>query len=230
MREILQQALDALNDITYNDDNGKCNACGHDYGGHVYGAHYPGCKVDAACDAIRAHLAQPAPVPAELVEAVAKAIYYEWRRDTGYVPWVDGGNSNKQDDARKIARGVVAGAAPVPEEFDVADDGGCPVCGEDGGTSCGMPNCGLLSAPPVSQAEPVGYFFLDEDEVWKQARDAKFMAWHTPLYSHPVPVPLTDEQIDALYINGTKHWVGKRQIARAIEAHHGIVASPEKKL
>ena len=56
-----------------------------------------------------------------------------------------------------------------------------------------------------------------------------------PVYTHPatpapapVPVPLTDEQIDALYINGTKHWIGKRHIARAIEAHHGIVASPEK--
>jgi hypothetical protein len=44
----------------------------------------------------------------------------------------------------------------------------------------------------------------------------------------PVPVPLTDEQIDALYINGTKHWIGKRHIARAIEAAHGIAASPEK--
>ena len=43
----------------------------------------------------------------------------------------------------------------------------------------------------------------------------------------PVLVPLTDEQIDALYINGTKHWIGKRQIARAIEAAHGIAASPE---
>jgi hypothetical protein len=40
-------------------------------------------------------------------------------------------------------------------------------------------------------------------------------------------VPLTDEQIDALYINGTKHWIGKRHIARAIEAAHGIAASPE---
>jgi hypothetical protein len=50
------------------------------------------------------------------------------------------------------------------------------------------------------------------------------------LYTHPaapVPVPLTDEQIDALYINGTKHWIGKRHIARAIEAAHGIAASPE---
>ena len=24
------------------------------------------------------------------------------------------------------------------------DTEGCPTCGEDGGTSCGMPNCGLL--------------------------------------------------------------------------------------
>jgi hypothetical protein len=25
------------------------------------------------------------------------------------------------------------------------DDGRCLACGEDGGTSCGMPNCGLLA-------------------------------------------------------------------------------------
>lgn len=25
-----------------------------------------------------------------------------------------------------------------------AEDGACPTCGEDGGTSCGDPNCGLL--------------------------------------------------------------------------------------
>lgn len=29
---------------------------------------------------------------------------------------------------------------------------------------------------------------------------------------------LTDEWIDSLYINGTKHWIGKREIARAIES------------
>jgi hypothetical protein len=61
--------------------------------------------------------AQPAaPVPDALAEAVAKAIYWEWRRDAGYVPWVDGGNSLKQDDARKIARAVVSSAAPVVRE------------------------------------------------------------------------------------------------------------------
>lgn len=37
----------------------------------------------------------------------------------------------------------------------------------------------------------VGYFYLDED-VWKQARDAKFMAWHTPLYATPVPADEMD--------------------------------------
>ena len=57
--------------------------------------------------------APAAPVPDALAEAVAKAIYWEWRRDAGYVPWVDGGNSLKQDDARKIARAVVSSAAPV---------------------------------------------------------------------------------------------------------------------
>jgi hypothetical protein len=25
------------------------------------------------------------------------------------------------------------------------DDGRCPTCGEDGGTSCGAPSCGLLA-------------------------------------------------------------------------------------
>lgn len=25
------------------------------------------------------------------------------------------------------------------------DDGRCPTCGEDGGTSCGAPNCGMLA-------------------------------------------------------------------------------------
>jgi hypothetical protein len=68
-------------------------------------------------DVLAAFPAQPAaPVPDALAEAVAKAIYWEWRRDAGYVPWVDGGNSLKQDDARKIARAVVSSAAPVVRE------------------------------------------------------------------------------------------------------------------
>lgn len=36
-------------------------------------------------------------------EAVAKIIYEQWSHMPGYVPWVDGGNSLKQDDARRLA-------------------------------------------------------------------------------------------------------------------------------
>jgi hypothetical protein len=58
-------------------------------------------------------------------------------------------------DLRTALRSALAQpAAPVPAvpEDDMADDGGCPVCGADGGTSCGMPNCGLLSAAPAVQS------------------------------------------------------------------------------
>lgn len=34
----------------------------------------------------------------------------------------------------------------------------------------------------------------------------------------PQRQPLTDQEIDDLYINGTKHWIGKREVARAVEA------------
>ena len=70
------------------------------------------CLMCGHCAATGERVAAPV-VPDALVEAIAKAIYYEWRRDAGYVPWVDGGNSDKQNDARKIARAVVSGAAPV---------------------------------------------------------------------------------------------------------------------
>jgi hypothetical protein len=41
---------------------------------------------------------------AELVERVAKAIYEQWSGNPHYRPWVDGGNSFKQDDCRALAR------------------------------------------------------------------------------------------------------------------------------
>jgi hypothetical protein len=34
--------------------------------------------------------------------------------------------------------------ADVPKPYRPQDCDACPTCGEDGGTSCGMPNCGLL--------------------------------------------------------------------------------------
>lgn len=38
------------------------------------------------------------------LEIKAKAIYESWSSNPDYVPWVDGGNSLMQDEARKIAR------------------------------------------------------------------------------------------------------------------------------
>jgi hypothetical protein len=56
----------------------------------------------------------------QLVEAVAKAIYSQWIAVLGYMPWVEGGNSFKQDDARRLAReaidGVALPAAPQPTD------------------------------------------------------------------------------------------------------------------
>lgn len=38
------------------------------------------------------------------IEASAKTIYGGWSEDPEYVPWQDGGNSHKQEEARQIAR------------------------------------------------------------------------------------------------------------------------------
>lgn len=44
-----------------------------------------------------------------LIEPMAKVIYRQWWYLPEYTAWVDGGNSFKQDDARRIARNVVVG-------------------------------------------------------------------------------------------------------------------------
>lgn len=40
---------------------------------------------------------------ADAVEAHAKEIYATWLLKPGYVPWVNGGNSTMQDEARRLA-------------------------------------------------------------------------------------------------------------------------------
>lgn len=42
-------------------------------------------------------------VTREQVEIVAESIYWQWACREGFVPWVTGGNSLKQDEARSIA-------------------------------------------------------------------------------------------------------------------------------
>jgi hypothetical protein len=164
-----------------------------------------------------------------------------------------------QINAMKAIRAHLALPQPEPEEFDMADDGGCPVCGEDGGTSCGMPHCGLLSAPPVPQAEPVLWQqrwtnpgvnpnVSPEEVDWKplelkgrtEAETLRDLVAYTydgrpcyevrALYTHPAaPAPLTDEQIDSMWRQPMSADWEHREFARAIEAHPGIAASPEKK-
>jgi len=45
-------------------------------------------------------------------EAAAKALYETWHSQPGYLPWQDGGNSLKQDEARELVR------PPLPEQED----------------------------------------------------------------------------------------------------------------
>lgn len=42
-------------------------------------------------------------VTLEQVEIVSESIYWQWASREGFVPWVKGGNSLKQDEARSIA-------------------------------------------------------------------------------------------------------------------------------
>jgi hypothetical protein len=57
----------------------------------------------------------------EIVEVTARGIYASWFMQPGYVPWVERGNSDKQDEARRMARSAVsaqeaAGLVVVPKE------------------------------------------------------------------------------------------------------------------
>ena len=48
------------------------------------------------------------------------------------------------------------------------------------------------------------------------------------LAMRPERVPMTDEQVDSFRVDGRLHWLGKRQLIRAVEAHHGITAQAKK--
>jgi hypothetical protein len=55
----------------------------------------------------------------EIVEVTARGIYASWYAQPGYVPWVERGNSVKQEEARRMARSALsvleaAGLAVVP--------------------------------------------------------------------------------------------------------------------
>ena len=90
---------------------------------------------------------------------------------------------------------------PEPSE---ADDTSCPTCGEDGGTSCGMPNCGLLigESDVEPQNEPVAWqlghrFYTslkDAEYAWRN--DCAFLGTSyvpEPLFTHPASKPEPSE-------------------------------------
>jgi hypothetical protein len=129
--------------------------------------------ITALRTALRSALAQPAaPVPAVLPDLVHKPtvqnlmdLARQFRSTPGDL--YDSAYKTLQD---ACYAALAAQPTPVPEEHDMDDDGGFPVCGADGGTSCGMPNCGLLSAAPAvqsaaraiaaEQAEDAGLWFV----------------------------------------------------------------------
>src|SRR5690606_14260543 len=68
------------------------------------------CDTPAYCSSVRRCTAKDGKQPdavAGLVEEVARTIYDEWRDKPGFVGWVEGGNSDMQDQARFLARGAI---------------------------------------------------------------------------------------------------------------------------
>jgi hypothetical protein len=49
----------------------------------------------------------PADVGRRAMEALARVIYNQWTLVPGWVPWQEGGNSFRQDEARDIARAAI---------------------------------------------------------------------------------------------------------------------------
>jgi hypothetical protein len=140
-------------------------------------------------------------------------------------------------DRLREAKAMIA-AAPLPEEHDMDDDGGCPVCGADGGTSCGMPNCGLLSAAPTvqsaaraiadEQSYDTGLWFVAQTATEAHLQAAlRRLAAAVEGEAPPALTSLTDEQI---WVLATQCTVGSDlhidKFARAIEAAHGIGEKP----
>lgn len=74
----------------------------HDEIEDVISAHIA--KLDTKITELEAELdTKIAKLDAALNEAKAKAVYNLWSNQESWVPWVYGGNSDRQDEARKIA-------------------------------------------------------------------------------------------------------------------------------
>jgi hypothetical protein len=156
-------------------------------------------------EAIRAHLAQPPATSADYAQG-----YAEGFKDACKPAQVEPvGYFYFDEDVRKQARDSKFMTTHIPLYFH-----------------------------PPAQPAPVPMALMDtlddilsnatmsrtDGEIVDAARFALKAAWPAA----PVPVPLTDEQIDSMWRQPMSADWEHREFARAIEAHHGIVASPEK--
>lgn len=75
-------------------------------------------KLNAAAGVtvVRDQTEAPADADGLRLEATAREIYDSWKDEPGWVPWVEGGNSTKQDVARQRARDVLAGDPGIGHE------------------------------------------------------------------------------------------------------------------
>lgn len=147
---------------------------------------------------------------------------------------MDSWAQKRQDDAIAALRSALA----EPDEFVEDETIYCSICGEeDGGTTCGMPDCGLrCGVEPVQ--EPVACMDM--------LRRARNLLSHPPIWSSenaasrhrlseeidafitapPQRKPLTEEEIKACekqaMVNGALPFEQRVIFARAIEAMHEI--------
>lgn len=66
----------------------------------------------AAARMLQSVAAREAAASEACIEATARAIYQQWFEQPGWVPWVEHGNSTRQDDARRLARRALPLPAP----------------------------------------------------------------------------------------------------------------------
>ena len=67
------------------------------------------------------------------------------------------------------------------------------------------------------------WFFSPSNSMSMSDIDVAWEAWQVSA-QRPQAVPMTDEQVDSFSVDGRLHWLGKRQLIRAVEAHYGITA------
>jgi hypothetical protein len=178
-------------------------------------------------DAIRAGSPSPQPAPAGR-RLVPEEATWDMRiaGSTAYREPRDGHYTARMECADDAYRAMLA-AAPQPPSATATtgyaqvidgpkgpglewDDSACPTCGEDGGTSCGMPNCGLLQGD--EEAKPVAYrYWKDKFACWEYSdTPLEFPAVPAgtvmePLYLHQPPPPSVSSRAEELLRDAVRH-------------------------